>query len=124
MPYSSEDLLRCLVPLKLVIIGENPGPEHHAIRTAIHRAFHGGHYSADSSEAYFAAGEDLGVSVLEADLANGPDLAKQIIANARASALHALVVAVIHDIAPVSEKIFCPGSSSTARVCWMLPRMW
>jgi len=87
-----------LVPLKVVIIGENPGPEHHAIRSAIHRAFHGGRYSADSSEAYFAAGEDLGVSVLEADLANGPDLAKQIIANARASALHALVVAVIHDI--------------------------
>ena len=97
MPYSSEDLLRCLVPLKLVIIGENPSTEHHAIRTAIHRAFHGGQYSADSTEAYFAVGEDLGVSVLEADFADGPDRAKQIVADAQASALHVLVVAVIQD---------------------------
>src|SRR5262249_25638206 len=33
-------------------------------------------------------------------------------------------VAVIHDIAPVSENSVWPGSRSTATVCWIVPRIW
>lgn len=97
MPPSIDDILACLVPLKVVIVTEGTNAESEAIRTAIHRAFHGGQYSADSSEAYFAAGEDLGVSVLEADFAKGATAARQILADADASAMHTLAVAVITD---------------------------
>jgi hypothetical protein len=102
MPDSSDKLLRCLVPLKLVLVFEGPSSEYGAIRTAIQRAFHGGQYSGDSNEAYFAAGEDLGVSVFEADFAKGGAAAKKILEDARASALHTLVVAVIGDT-PTSD---------------------
>jgi TIR domain len=51
----------------------------------------------DSSEAFFAAGEDLGVGVLEADFRRGLDAAKRILIDAQSSALHTLAVAVIDD---------------------------
>ncbi len=84
-----------LVPLTVVIVTEGASAESNSISTAIHRAFYGGQYSADSSEAYFAAGEDLGVSVLKADFESGPVAAQRILADARGGALHTLVVAVI-----------------------------
>lgn len=96
MPFSSQELLRCLVPLKVVVITEQLTSEYQAIRTAIQKAFHGGQYLTDSSEAYLAAGEDLGVSVLEANFSNGADLVRQNVDDTRSSALHTLVVAVIH----------------------------
>jgi hypothetical protein len=47
----------------MVIVTEGTSNASDAIRRAVQRAFYGGQYSTDSSEAYFAAGEDLGVSV-------------------------------------------------------------
>ena len=85
------------MPLKLVIVTEGTSPEYDSIRRAIHRSLHGGQYSTDSSEAYLAAGEDLGVSVLAADFAEGSAAAKHILADARASSLHTLAVAIIHE---------------------------
>lgn len=102
MALPTKQLLRCLVPLKLVVVTEGPNTEYSAIRTAIHRAFQGGQYSADSAEAYFAAGEDLGVSVLEADFSKGAVAARQIVVDARSSALHTFVIAVIHEL-PTKE---------------------
>jgi hypothetical protein len=81
----------------MVIVTEGTSNASDAIRRAVQRAFYGGQYSTDSSEAYFAAGEDLGVSVLEADFEKGPNAARQILTDARSSALHTLAVAVIDD---------------------------
>ena len=98
MPATVEDILLCLVPLKLVVITEGDTPEFRTIIKALYRAFHGGQYSGEASEAYFAAGEDLGVTVLEADVVSDATTAQQIISDARATSLHTLVVVVIQDL--------------------------
>jgi len=95
---TSEQLLKCLVPLKLVIVSNGPNSESDAIRKAIHRAFQGGVSSPDAADAYFAEGEDLGVSVLEVDFSLGEADARRVLKDARDSALTTLVVALLHDI--------------------------
>jgi hypothetical protein len=102
MPFSTDQILRCLVPLKLVIISEGTSSELNSIRTAIDRAFHGGQYTEDSGAAYFAVGDDLGVSIMASDFAQGADAAKKVLASARASALHTLVIALLHEV-PTQE---------------------
>jgi TIR domain-containing protein len=98
MPETTVELLRCLVPLKVVIVWERPGSEQVAIGAAIRRAFQGGQSSIDSAEAYLAVGEDLGVNVLEVDFSNGEADAVKTLSSAFESALHTIIVAVIHDV--------------------------
>jgi hypothetical protein len=97
MPQSDDEVLQCLVPLKVVILTENAGAEQAPIAVAIRRAFHGATASGEVSEAYFATGEDLGVSVVNADFGGDVAVARQILDTARASALHTLVVAILLD---------------------------
>jgi hypothetical protein len=97
MPISTNDLLCCLVPLKLMLVSEGMSSEIRSIWTAVERAFHGGHYTEDSDTAYFAVGEDLGVSIVASDFAQGDDAPKKVLAAARKSALRTLVVALVHE---------------------------
>jgi hypothetical protein len=94
---SSDELFRILVPLKIVLVTERPGPEHAAIQGAITRAFRGGQASAETAEAYFSTGEDLGVAVLEVDFDNGESQARRVVDEAIAGALHCLVVVLLYE---------------------------
>src|SRR5262245_50263637 len=98
MGVGAEEMLRALVPLKVVLLTEAPTAEHPAIRTAMTRGFQGGSISSDSAEAYFAAGENLGVTVLdavfakdEADAKKDGAAAKRIVEDARRDALHTMI---------------------------------
>jgi hypothetical protein len=95
MALDADALLRCLVPLKVVILTQDAGPEEVPIQSAIRRAFHGGFGAASTSEAYFAEGEDLGVSVVSADFGKDAAAAQKLLDNARACSLHTLVVALL-----------------------------
>jgi len=97
MAAASRDILRALVPLKVVLLAESPPREHGGIRSSISRGFQGGATSADTTEAYFAAGEDLGVSVIEALFTGEGTDAKRMVETAREDALHVLVVVLLYE---------------------------
>lgn len=97
MPDESEDKLRALVPLKVVLVTESPTDEHTNVRAAISRAFKGGSLSADSAEAYLAAGEDLAVTVLDTTFVGDGSEAQQAVADARHAALHTLIVVLSYE---------------------------
>ncbi len=97
MPLDSDRTMRALVPLKVVLLTENPGREHAALRGALFRAFQGGAATTEAVEAYFAAGEDLGVPVLDITFQGDGSEARALLAAHRTGALHTVVVAVLHD---------------------------
>lgn len=97
MSFSIEKVLRAQVPLKLVLVTEQPGAGHPDIREAITQAFHGGPATAERGKAYYPGGEDLGVEVLEADFGKGQAEARAVVEAARADALHCLLVALLYD---------------------------
>src|SRR5215471_6290124 len=94
---ASDDKLRALVPLNVVLLTESPTAEHANMRTAISRAFKGGSMSADSAEAYLAAGEDLAVTVLDTAFEGDGSIAQQAVADAQKAALHTLIVVLLYE---------------------------
>jgi hypothetical protein len=97
MASASTDTLRTLVPLRVVLLTETPTREHAGIRTAVARAFKGGSTSTEASEAYLAAGEDLGATVLDTEFTADGTAARKIVADARREALHVLIVVFLYD---------------------------